>query len=753
MIGEMGAKTSFRIDAFNSGDDDTSHLHCSLPNKCCDSSLFCLGQKMKKDNIEYCALTFKTRYSRTGLILSAPLFAAYAQAQESPVAPTLPEIVVSASRSEQNRFDAPAAIDVVPVNGLTAQSPLVNMSELLSAVPGVQVRERQNYAQDLQISVRGFGTRSTFGVRGVRILIDGIPATMPDGQGQASTASLTSASRIEILRGPMAQLYGNSAGGVLQVFTKDPPMKPEVSLSLGVGSDHQRLTGISAGAGNDMLGGVMDITQYSTDGYRDHSAARRTTINAKIVSRPSSDTQITAILNSFDQPLSLDPLGLNRLDFQTNPRQVVPGAIAFNTRKTITQQQVGLVLEQQLSVNDTLNARVYGGTRKVFQSLAFPGNTGVQAGGIIDLDRGYGGVGLGWTHKTTANGLPLSWTLGVEADALSERRQGFVNNRGSQGALRRDENDRAKNTDLFGQLDWTFLPQWRATAGVRLSRVKLSVDDDYIVPNPDPSLNNPDDSGSAHYKQTSPVVGVVWNASDSVNIYANVGKGFETPTLAEVAYRTTGPGPNLGLRASTSLQSEIGAKLLSGRHRMDFALFNSRSNGEIVPTSVSGGRSVFQNVDAVQRRGVEASWHADWSNRLSTRVAYTWLNAKFTKSFNNASSTVAAGNRLPGAPEHSLYTDLQYRWPNAVTAAVEMRADSKAYVNDINSDTAAGYVVFNMRTGYEFTVGSTKMVAFGRLDNVLDRAYAGSVIVNDGNQRFFEPAPGRRLYLGLRTQF
>ena len=671
-----------------------------------------------------------------------------AHAQESAPPSTLPEIVVSASRSEQNRFDAPAAIDVVQVDDFRAQSPLVNMSELLGTVPGVQVRERQNYAQDLQISVRGFGTRSTFGVRGVRILVDGIPATMPDGQGQASTASLSSASRIEVLRGPMAQLYGNSAGGVVQVFTKDPPTQPEPSLSLGAGSDDQRLLGVSAGGGNETLGGIIDVSQYSTDGYRDHSAARRTTINAKIVARPSSDTKITAVLNSFDQLLSEDPLGLTRADFESDPRQVTPRAITFDTRKTIEQQQLGLVLEQQLGANDVLNARIYGGTRKVFQTLSFEGGPGTS-GGVIDLDRAYGGVGINWTHKTKVNELPLSWTLGVEADSLSERRQGFDNVAGTPGVLRRNEKDHAKNLDFFGQVDWAFAPQWRAIAGVRISRVRLSVDDDYS----DIALNNPDDSGRVEYKQTSPVVGLVWSASDNVNIYANIGKGFETPTLAEAAYRADGTGPNLGLRASTSVQAEIGTKIKSGRHQMDFALFNSRSKGEIVPTSASGGRSIFQNVDGVRRRGVEASWHADWDSSLSTHVAYTWLDAQFTEAFNNASSTVAAGNRLPGTPEHSLYTELQYRWQNAVTTAVEMRADSKAYVNDINSDAAGGYAVFNLRAGYEFNAGPAKMMLFGRIDNVFDRAYAGSVIVNDGNQRFFEPAPGRRLYVGMRTQF
>lgn len=683
------------------------------------------------------------------LILFVPiaqLFAASGYAQESTGQQPLPEIVVSTSRSQQNRFDAPAAIDIVQVDGFRAQSPLVNISELLSGVPGIQVRDRQNYAQDLQISVRGFGTRSTFGVRGVRILIDGIPATMPDGQGQAATASLTSAKSIEILRGPMAQLYGNSAGGVLQVFTRDPPKKPEGSVSVGFGSDNQRLYNASVGGGSETLSGVLDVSQYSTDGYRDHSAARRTTINGKIVAKPSSDTTITAIFNSFDQPLSQDPLGLTRAAFEQNPRQVTSGANTFDTRKTIEQQQVGVVLDQRLGANDSLNARIYGGTRQVFQTLSFAGGP-TSSGGVVDLDRGYGGVGVNWTHKTMANGLPLNWIVGMEADTLAEHRKGFDNIAGSPGTMRRNESDNARDLDFFGQIDWTFAPQWRLITGVRASRVSLAVNDHFITP------TNPDDSGSVQYKQTSPVAGLVWSVNDNVNLYANVGKGFETPTLAEAAYSADSTGPNLGLKASTSVQSEIGTKIKAGRHAMDFAVFNARSKNEIVPQSTVDGRSIFQNVDGVERRGVEASWHADWTRSLSTRVAYTWLDAEFTESFVSGANTVASGNRLPGAPEHSLFTEVQYRWPNAVTAALEMSANSKAYVNDINSDAAAGYAVFNLRTGYEFKAGAAKMVLFGRIDNLFDKAYAGSVIVNDSNGRFFEPAPGRRLFVGLRTMF
>jgi iron complex outermembrane receptor protein len=662
----------------------------------------------------------------------------------------LPEVVVSVSRSEQRRFDAPAAVDAVQVDPFRSASPLVNLSELLSTVPGIQVRERQNYAQDLQVSVRGFGTRSTFGVRGVRILIDGIPATMPDGQGQAATASLTSATRIEVLRGPMAQLYGNAAGGVVQVFTKDPPIAPEPAsgtVSVGAGSDNQRLLGASIGGGTETLGALLDVSHFSTGGYRDHSAAERTTINAKVVARPSSDTRITAIYNNFDQPKSQDPLGLRRAQFETNPRQVDPVAIRFDTRKTIEQQQAGVVVDHRLSASDTLNARAYGGTRQVFQTLSFIGGA-ASSGGVVDLDRGYGGAGLNWTHKMQANGMPLNWTVGVEADRQREHRRGFDNNSGTPGALRRDEIDYASDLDFFGQVDWTFDPQWRLIAGLRASRVRLSVNDSYITP------TNPDDSGSVQYRNTSPVVGLLWRAADDVNVYANLGKGFETPTLAESAYSAgNAAGPNLSLQPSTSVQAEIGTKIKSGRHAVDLAIFDARSKNEIVPSSTNG-RSIFQNVDGVQRRGAEASWQAEWG-RIATRVGYTWLDASFTKAFSATAParTVAAGNRLPGVPAHSLATEVQYRPADKVTTALEMRIESKVYVDDVNSETAPGYAALNARAGYEFRAGPANMYLFGRIDNLLDKKYAGSVIVNEGNRRFYEPAPGRRFFIGLRSAF
>ena len=681
------------------------------------------------------------------LLLIAACFgiAADAAAQEEK---RLADVVVSASRSEQERFDAPASIDAIQVDPLRTASPLVNMSELLGTVPGIQIRERQNYAQDLQLSVRGFGTRSTFGVRGVRILIDGIPATMPDGQGQAATATLTSARRIEILRGPVAQLYGNAAGGVLQVFTADPPLAPQASYaiaSVGAGSDEQRQLGFTLAGGSETLGGLLDVSRYETDGYRDHSAAERTQVNAKVLWKPSGSTKVTGLINLFEQPLAQDPLGLTRAQFEQNPRQVAPVALTFDTRKTVDQQQAGLVVEHKFDRSNTLNARLYAGRREVFQTLSFAGDAANSAGGVVDLDSRYRGVGVSWTHATQAGGKPLNWTIGMEADDLDQTRRGFVNNNGTPGELRRDENSNADNVDLFGQVDWIFAPQWKVAAGARTSRVRFSVDDRYVT------ADSPNDSGSVEYRNTSPVLGLVWYANDNLNLYGNLGRGFETPTLAESAYRSGGTGPNLGLRPSKSRQGEIGMKWRSGTQSADLALFTARSRNEIVPQATENGRSIFQNVDGVDRRGFEASWRNDMGS-ISTQFAYTLLDARFKQSFTRPNGVVvAAGNRLPGAPLHSLFTQLEYRPAQNLSTALEMRLESKTYVDDLNSETAPGYAVFNLRAAQEFRAGAARWTLFGRIDNVLDRDYAGSVIVNDGNRRFYEPAPGRRFFIGLRA--
>ena len=669
--------------------------------------------------------------------------------------PLLPTVEVQGQAAAQRRFDAAASFSSVAVDAFTTASPLVNLSELLAAQAGVVVLDRGNFAQDLQISVRGFGSRSTFGVRGVRLLVDGIPATMPDGQGQAATAQLASAARVDVLRGPMAQLYGNAAGGVIQVTTRDPRPGGGAGASVALGSSGQRQLGASFDWGDRTLGGLVDVSHFSTDGWRAHSAARRTHLNSKWVARPGADTKITALINLYDQPRAQDPLGLTRAQWQADPRQSTGQSVAFNTRKSVSQNQLGLVLEQRLGASDDLRLRAYGGTRELVQFLPFSGAAATSAGGVVDLDRRYGGLGAAWTHQQRlASGLPLRWTLGLDIDRLKEQRQGLVNNAGMDtGALRRNERDRAGNTDVFAQVDALLAPTWRVVAGVRSSRVRLAVDDQFIA-----LPGNPDDSGQRTWRHTSPVLGVVWSAADSLNLYANLGRGFETPTLAESAYSAGSTGPNTALQASRSLQAEVGAKWRGNGYQLDTAWFDARSRDEIVPAASLNGRSIYQNADRVRRQGLEMAWSAT-QGAWRPQFTYTYLDAAFASPYLDAAGqTIAAGNRLPGTARHTARLAFTHQPSAAWQWGADLNLSGKVFANDRNTDAAPGFAVASLHASHALGTsrhgshGSTRWQVWARVDNLLDRNHVGSLVVNDGNGRFFEPAAGRRFMVGLRAQ-
>ena len=309
------------------------------------------------------------------LVCVLPVFPAVAQ----DAAPLLPEVSVSATRVKRDSFDLPAAIDSIGQRTIREGNPQVNLSEQLGRVPGVVVQNRQNYAQDLQISSRGFGARSGFGVRGLRLIADGIPATMPDGQGQAASFSLSSAERIEVLRGPFSSLYGNAAGGVIQIFTADGSRIPELSASVLGGSYGTTKFGVQAGGTAGTVNYLVDTSRFQTGGYRDHSAARRTHTNAKFKIDAGSRGTVTVVANVFDQPETQDPLGLTAAQVAQNRRQAVANAYTFNTRKSVTQDQVGAIYDLPLSGQDSLQARVYLGNRQVTQHLGFNG-----AGALAD---------------------------------------------------------------------------------------------------------------------------------------------------------------------------------------------------------------------------------------------------------------------------------------------------------------------------------------------------------------------------------
>lgn len=713
---------------------------------------------------------------------AAATFSPWAVAQPTQAEPQ--QVVITASGVERRLFDTPYAVGVVDAQALRAAGPMVNLSEALARVSGLVVSNRSNYAQDLQINSRGFGARAGFGVRGMRLYADGIPASGPDGQGQVSHFDLAGAQRIEVLRGPFTALYGSSSGGVISLVSAAPKER-RWSVDGDIGSDglQQWRLGVEA----PLAGGFSvraQVGRFETDGFRPQASATRTLGNLRLGWEGARD-QLVLIVNALDQP-ALDPLGLTRAQFQQDPDQTTPQALPqtapgqadrFNTRKLTRQDQAGLHWRHRFEGLGALSqgaVSLYQGRRSVTQWQAIPVSTQFNAanptlterqpGGVIDFDRQYMGADarLHW-RWALAGEREARLTAGVALDDSDEDRRGYENFSGSgaaqvlgvTGKLRRDERNRAATRDVYAQGELDLAHAWTAVAGLRDGRVRFRSQDRYIAG------TNVDDSDALNYAYTSPVAALQWRAAPAWQLYLSAGRGFESPTLGELAYRPDGlPGFNTALRAQTSRQFEAGLKWrpAGGAVALDAALFEARTDDEIGIATNRGGRSTFRNVGRTQRQGAEVDLRWRVAPQWRTQVALTALDATYVDGFFVCRSLpcltpdlpVPAGNRIAGTLARLGFAELVWQPRTAVELGLELKGQGRLPVNDVNSDFAGGFGLLALRAQWRLNLGAGRLDLLARLDNLADRRVAGSVIVNEGNSRFFEPAPGRSGLLSAR---
>jgi iron complex outermembrane receptor protein len=676
--------------------------------------------------------------ARAAAALALAAAAVPAAAQQDPAPPQ--RVVVTGSVAGVRAFDAPYAVDLVDADTLRSAGPLVNLSEAMARVPGLVVNMRNNYAQDLQINSRGFGARATFGVRGIRLYTDGIPASMPDGQGQVSHFDLAGAQRIEVLRGPFSVLYGNSSGGVISLFTA-PPAERAFMLDGDVGTDGLRQGRVGVEA---PLGGGWHVraqaSRFDTDGARAQSAATRELANARLGWQGERD-EFTLLASSIDVDAQ-DPLGLTRDQYDQDPTQTAPQATTFDTRKTIAQRQAGARWVHRFDGLRPLQSAAvtaYAGTRAVVQWLSIPQPpqaNPTHPGGVVDFDRDYRGLDA----RATLRWSSIAMVVGASREEQEEDRRGFENFVGSTlgvtGALRRDEANRSDTTDVYAQLEAELTPALAATAGVRRGEFRVRVNDHY--------LSNGDDSDALRYTYTTPAAGLRWRVSEVLNLYASAGRGFESPTLNELAYRPDGSlGFNTELEPQRSRQVELGAKWARGDSGAEIAVFRADTEDEIGVFANVGGRSSFQNVGRTRREGVEIGARTAFGERFRARAALTWLDARYRDG-------AAAGRRIAGTIDRSAFAELAWRLDARTELAAEARAQGRVPVNDLNADFAAGFGLLALRATHRIALPLGTLDLLARVDNLADRTHVGSVIVNEGNSRFFEPGAGRTWLLSAR---
>ncbi|WP_071052557.1 TonB-dependent receptor PqqU, partial [Klebsiella pneumoniae] len=667
--------------------------------------------------------------------LLLPLIAAAQAADEQ-------TMVVTAAPTMVSELDTPAAVSVVNGDEMRQAAPRVNLSESLGAVPGLQVQNRQNYAQDLQLSIRGFGSRSTYGVRGLRIYVDGIPATMPDGQGQTSNIDIGSVDTIEVLRGPFSALYGNSSGGVINVTSQTGTQPPTVEASSYYGSFGTWHYGMKAtgAVGDGSHAGDVDYTvstnRFTTHGYRDHSGARKNLANARLGVRINDVSKLTLLLNSVDIKAN-DAGGLTADEWRDNPRQS-PRGDQYNTRKNTRQTQAGLRYERQLSAQDDLSVMMYAGERETTQFQSIPRAPQLKpshAGGVIDLTRHYQGIDTRLTHRGELL-VPVTLTAGLDYENMSERRKGYENfvmvngapQYGEQGALRRNERNLMWNVDPYLQTQWQLTDKLSLDAGVRYSSVWFDSNDYYITP------GNGDDSGDASYHKWLPAGSLKYALTDAWNVYLSAGRGFETPTINELSYRSDNQsGLNFGLKPSTNDTVEIGSKTRIGNGLFTAALFQTNTDNEIVVDSSSGGRTSYKNAGKTRRQGMELGLDQQFGESWRLKAAWTWLDATYRT--NVCDDASCNGNRIPGIARNMGYASFGYQPEQGWYAGSDIRYMSDIMANDENTAKAPSWTVVGLTTGYKWSYGRMDMDLFGRIDNLFDREYVGSVIVNESNGR------------------
>lgn len=679
------------------------------------------------------------------LVLSPVVFAADEQT-----------MIVSAAPQVVSELDTPAAVSVVDGEEMRLATPRINLSESLTSVPGLQVQNRQNYAQDLQLSIRGFGSRSTYGIRGIRLYVDGIPATMPDGQGQTSNIDLSSVQNVEVLRGPFSALYGNASGGVMNVITQTGQQPPTIEASSYYGSFGSWRYGLKAtGAmGDGTQPGDVDYTvsttRFTTHGYRDHSGAQKNLANAKLGVRIDDASKLSLIFNSVDIKAD-DPGGLTEAEWKANPQQA-PRAEQYDTRKTIKQTQAGLRYERSLSAQDDMSVMMYAGERETTQYQSIPMAPQLNpshAGGVITLQRHYQGIDSRWTHRGEL-GVPLTFTTGLNYENMSENRKGYNNFRlnsgvpeyGQKGELRRDERNLMWNVDPYLQTQWQLSEKLSLDAGVRYSSVWFDSNDHYVT------SGNGDDSGDASYHKWLPAGSLKYAMTDAWNIYLAAGRGFETPTINELSYRADGQsGMNFGLKPSTNDTIEIGSKTRIGDGLLSLALFQTDTDDEIVVDSSSGGRTTYKNAGKTRRQGAELAWDQRFAGDFRVKASWTWLDATYRSNVCNEQD--CNGNRMPGIARNMGFASIGYVPEDGWYAGTEARYMGDIMADDENTVKAPSYTLVGLFTGYKYNYHNLTVDLFGRVDNLFDKEYVGSVIVNESNGRYYEPAPGRNYGVGM----
>lgn len=649
----------------------------------------------------------------------------------------LDEIVVTATRRGVSVRDVARSISFVDKERIQQSTQQLGLDEALAVVPGLYIQNRYNFSGDLRVAMRGFGARSSFGIRGIRVYVDGIPETLPDGQSGVDSIDLGSAQSIEVLRGPSSSLYGNASGGVIAVTSELGETEPYVEGKLAAGEFGFMQYGVKAAGKLRDADYLVNVSRTELDGYRDHAKFRGTQLNGRL-GIPLNDTdRLLVAVNLADQPEAQDPGGINAAQVALDRSSARAQNIQFDAGETVKQQRIGLVYDRVRSAG-TLTLRNHYVWRDFANKLPFTG------GGAVDLDRSFYGAGA---QYTLGDSLPDAFGLsfGIDYDRQDDDRQRFDNNDGVLGAQTFDQNETVDSTGIFIQGEYEFGNDWTLQAGLRYDELTYDVSDRFLA--------NGDDSGTLDFDEVSPSIGLSHKLANGV-LFASYSSGFETPTTTELANPDASGGFNQSLRPQSADNFEVGFK--GGRENLyyEVSVFSIDLEDELIPYELPAfpDRTFYSNAGKSDRTGVETaiSWRGD--HGLGVDASYTWSNFEFDE-FIDDNANDFSGNQLPGLPKQFGYLGFNYASDSGFSSVFEVIYSGDLYANNANSVKVSSYTTANLRFNFEFQSGKWMFRPYAGVNNLFDEKYNNNIRINAFGSRFFEPAPGRHVYVGVVANY
>ncbi|PXA05539.1 TonB-dependent receptor [Coraliomargarita sinensis] len=632
----------------------------------------------------------------------------------------------------------PASVTRLDRDDIQKASAQLSINESLQTVPGVFALNPYNYAQDSRIAIRGFGARSDFGIRGIRLVVDGIPATLPDGQGGVDGIDLGSTGEMEIIRGPAAAIYGPASGGVIRIKTEEAPAVPFTELRLLGGSyglfKSQFKAGYAEGPWNVLVSG----THFDYQGYREKSQTENTSLNTRIGYAFEDGSELTTVIQAIDYPVQDDPGGLTAAEVEADRRQARARNLQFDGGEQVRQQKLGFAYRRPLSDAQSLHVHAFLVNRDFANKLPF------TDGGQVGFERFFGGMGARYAF----GGEKLRWVVGAEVGRQDDARKNYDNLDGERGPVALEQDEVVTNVGSFVASEWAVSDQLSLSAALRYDEVHFDVDDDF--------LSDGDDSGKRTFRETSPMLGLLWAPRPELSFFANWTTSFETPTTTELD-NPAGGGFNSALGSQTAQSLEFGliGRLPNAfwRPKLELTVFSIDVEDALVPYEVENfpGRDFFRNAGSTRKEGLEALLALQPTERLSAVLSYTYSDFRY-KDFDSPGGDYG-GNRLPGVPEHFGNLRIDYRHPSGFSAIWNTRFVGALQADDANTTEISGYSFSDLRLSWEHAFGDWTFEAFAGVNNLFDQDYSANIRINAFGGRYYEPALGRNGYAGLRLRY